>query len=56
METGHNLSLALMADGTVRTWGLNADGQLGDGTTTLRRSPVTVSGLTTPRRSPPDGT
>jgi PKD repeat protein len=37
--------VALLANGTVRTWGLNADGQLGDGTTTLRRTPVTVVGL-----------
>lgn len=46
VETGHNSSLALCADGTVWTWGLNADGQLGDGSTTLRRSPVRVVGLT----------
>lgn len=46
VETGHNSTLALCAGGTVWTWGLNADGQLGDGTRTLRRSPVPVSGLT----------
>lgn len=45
VETGHNSSLALLEDGSVRTWGLNADGQLGDGTTTLRRTPVRVVGL-----------
>ena len=39
-------SLALRDDGRVFAWGLNSDGQLGDGTTTLRRQPVQVSGLT----------
>ncbi len=38
-------SLALLADGTVRAWGGNGDGQLGDGTTTNRNVPVTVAGL-----------
>lgn len=41
---GH--SLALRADGTVWAWGLNNYGQLGDGTTTNRSTPVQVSGLT----------
>jgi hypothetical protein len=35
-----------MADGTVRTWGRNDFGQLGDGTTTNRTRPVPVPGLT----------
>ena len=46
VETGHNLTVVLKSDGSVRTAGLNSDGQLGDGTTTLRRSPVRVQGLT----------
>lgn len=37
---------ALKSDGTVWTWGRNSNGQLGDGTTTDRYSPVQVNGLT----------
>jgi alpha-tubulin suppressor-like RCC1 family protein len=42
---GRDHSLALLSDGTVKAWGLNAAGQLGDGTTTGRTTPVAVSGL-----------
>src|SRR6185503_7764912 len=41
-----NHTLALLNDGTVKGWGYNASGQLGDGTTVTRLSPVVVSGLT----------
>ena len=43
--SGDYHSLALKSDGTVWAWGYNAEGQLGDGTTTSRFSPVQVSGL-----------
>ncbi len=38
-------SLAVKADGTVWAWGWNVHGQLGDGTTTSRTTPVQVAGL-----------
>ncbi|MBI4947259.1 MAG: T9SS type A sorting domain-containing protein [Bacteroidetes bacterium] len=39
-------SLALKSDGTLWAWGWNANGQLGDGTTATKLTPVQVSGLT----------
>ena len=42
---GYGHSLALKDDGTVWSWGMNNKGQLGDGTTTQRLTPVQVSGL-----------
>ena len=46
VSAGAEHSLALMPDGTVRAWGGNRFGQLGDGTTTDRWVPVQVVGLT----------
>ena len=46
IAAGSSHNLALKADGTVWAWGSNDDGQLGDGTTTLRPTPVQVCGLT----------
>lgn len=43
--SGGGHSVALASDGAVHTWGLNAAGQLGDGTTDGRRRPGVVLGL-----------
>lgn len=45
VSAGRDQSMVLLADGTVRTWGDGAYGQLGNGTTTNSNVPVTVSGL-----------
>ena len=39
---GNNHTCALLTDGTVRCWGRNSSGQLGDGSTTARLHPVQV--------------
>jgi alpha-tubulin suppressor-like RCC1 family protein/type II secretory pathway pseudopilin PulG len=39
-------TVVLMDDGTVKAWGDNYEGQLGDGTTQYRTNPETVEGLT----------
>jgi alpha-tubulin suppressor-like RCC1 family protein len=46
IEAGGAHSVALLVDGTVRAWGLNSSGQLGDGTTIDRHRPSPVLGLT----------
>ncbi|MDO8412271.1 MAG: hypothetical protein Q7S51_00630, partial [Gallionellaceae bacterium] len=46
IAAGEEHSLAAKADGTVRAWGNGYNGQLGDGSTTERWTPVQVSGLT----------
>ena len=37
---------AVLESGAVKCWGSNGSGRLGDGTTTTRNTPVSVSGLT----------
>jgi alpha-tubulin suppressor-like RCC1 family protein len=43
-SAGGSHSLGLRSNGTLWVWGLNSTGQLGDGTTTSRLSPVSVVG------------
>jgi alpha-tubulin suppressor-like RCC1 family protein len=45
IAVGHEHALALLGDGTVRAWGYNKEGQLGDGTLLDRDRPVTVQGV-----------
>lgn len=45
LGSGYSHACAALFGGTVKCWGSNLHGQLGDGTTTTRSSPVTVSGL-----------
>lgn len=55
---GRTHSVALKSDGSVWSWGRNSEGECGDGSTTLRFSPVRVSGLeavSSPAINPPGG-
>jgi alpha-tubulin suppressor-like RCC1 family protein len=45
IAAGQDFSLALTSGGLVYGWGYNGYGQLGDGNTTNRSSPVQVAGL-----------
>lgn len=45
VASGYTHTCSLVADGTVRCWGDNADGQLGNSSNTGSLTPVTVTGL-----------
>jgi alpha-tubulin suppressor-like RCC1 family protein len=45
IAAGENHAISLKGDGTVWAWGGNSNGQLGDGTTTARWTPVQVNTL-----------
>jgi alpha-tubulin suppressor-like RCC1 family protein len=45
IAAGNSHTCALTTAGAVRCWGWNSSGQLGDGSTTQRTTPVAVSGL-----------
>jgi len=42
VSCGENYAAAVKTDGTLWTWGVNSNGQLGTNDTTLRRTPVTT--------------
>ncbi len=46
VSSGDLHSCALLASGGVECWGDNSDGELGDGSTTERATPVSVKGIT----------
>jgi len=46
VSAGNRHTLAIRPDGTLWAWGNNSSGQLGDGTTTTRLSPVQIGTAT----------
>jgi alpha-tubulin suppressor-like RCC1 family protein len=46
LAAGAYHTVVVVPDGTVYTWGANANGQLGDGSTTVHTVPAQVPGLT----------
>jgi alpha-tubulin suppressor-like RCC1 family protein len=49
LAAGADHTCAMMTSGSVLCWGGNADGQLGNGTTTESHVPIAVSGITNAR-------
>jgi len=45
VAVGNTHACALLTDGSMKCWGSNSFGQLGDNTTTSKRTPVPVSGI-----------
>ncbi|NTX01861.1 MopE-related protein [Myxococcus sp. CA040A] len=45
IAAGHNMSLVIMGNGFVKSWGFNASGQLGNSSTVNSAAPVDVTGL-----------
>lgn len=45
LAEGYSQRCAIMESNAVKCWGRNADGQLGDGTTTTRLTPTTIMNL-----------
>jgi len=45
LDVGANHACAIGSDSKIKCWGDNSYGQLGDGTTTTRTTPVEVSGI-----------
>jgi alpha-tubulin suppressor-like RCC1 family protein len=46
VATGTQNGCAVMTDGTLKCWGYNSNGQLGNGSTTTSNVPVTIAGAT----------
>ena len=52
VSAGNSYSLAVKTNGTIWAWGLNTSGELGDGTTTNKSSPVQIGALNSWKTSP----
>ncbi len=55
VAAGSLFSIGRRSDGTIWAWGLNSQGQLGDGTTTIRPSPVQFTALANIQSIQPGG-